>query len=137
MVLSLKQTKWLFACIIIVLFAIVGCSNQIKTNETTVDESQNPDAEEVLSLAPNADIFQYNNIIYQMDIDWIEEKTFTKDEQIGTIMEKNDTDTNFENNMSNQLPVGAEIYTTKEESDMFLIVETDDDSFVYYAIVEG
>src|SRR5690625_4875529 len=97
-----------------VLLTATGCSNQSQT----ITETSNPDAEEILTLDPGADIFQFEGIIYQTGIDWVEELTLTKGEQVGEIKVKNDTDTNFENEMANKLPVGAKIFSVKEKDEI-------------------
>lgn len=119
------------------LLTIAGCSNPLSTGEEKVYETKNPDAKEVLTLDPKADIFQYNGVIYQTNIDWVEEKSLTKDEQVGEIKERNETNTDFEDETSNKLPVGSKIFTSKEGDGMFLIVESEGKTLKYYAIVEG
>ncbi len=102
-----------------------------------MEETKNPNAAEVLSLDPEADIFQYNGMIYQTNIDWVEEMSFTKDEQVGEINARNDRNTDFEDEMSNKLPVGAIIFTTNEEDEILLVVKSNGETLKYYAIVEG
>ena len=62
--------------------------------------------------------------------------SLTKDSQVGEIKTKNETNTDFENEMSDKLPVGAKIYSAKERGDI-LIVEFDEHVLRYLAIVEG
>ncbi|RDW17221.1 hypothetical protein CWR45_12560 [Oceanobacillus chungangensis] len=122
-----------FGSIIIVLFILCGCSNLGETNEVTIDSI---DAEEVLTLDPDADIFQYDGVIYETNIEWVEDLSLTKDVQIGEIKTKNDISTDFVDEMSNKLPVGAKIFSTKERGDI-LIVESDGKILKYLAIDEG
>ncbi len=82
------------------------------TTTVTIDSI---DAKEVLTLDSNSDIFQYNGVIYKTKIDWVEELSLTKDVQIGEIKTKNDTNTNFKDEMSNKLPIGAKIFSIKKE----------------------
>ena len=84
----------------------------------------------------NADIFQYDGVIYKTNIDWVEELHLTKDVQIGEIKTKNDANTDFKDEMSNKLPIGAKIFFTKEREDI-LIVESEGEIKKYLAIVEG
>jgi len=117
---------------------LAACSNGNNSDiNIGIDSTENPDAEEVLNLDPEADIFQFNDVIYTTGIDWVEEKDLTKNKQIGEIKEKNEDNTNYSNGTASKLSVGAKIYTTKEESDMFLIVELDGETKKYYALVEG
>jgi hypothetical protein len=94
------------------------------------------DAEEVLKLDPDADIFQYDGVIYKTNIDWVQELSLTKDVQIGEIKSRIDANTDFKDGMSNKLPVGAKIFSTKERGDI-LIVEFEGKILKYLAIVEG
>lgn len=122
-----------YALIVFVFLVISGCSNEGK--ETTVI-IHTIDAKEVLTLDVNADIFQYDGVIYKTNIDWVEELHLTKDVQIGEIKIKNDTNTDFNDEMSNKLPIGSKIYSAKERGDI-LIVESEGEIKKYLAIVEG
>jgi hypothetical protein len=118
---------------VLALFTITGCSNGGETTKVSIDRI---DAEEVLRLDPDADIFQYEGVIHKTNIDWVEELSLTKDVQIGEIKTKNDPDTNFKDEMANKLPVGAKIFSAKERGDI-LIVEVEGEILKYLAIVEG
>jgi hypothetical protein len=112
---------------------ITGCSNDGEITNASIDRIN---AEEVLRLDPEADIFQYDGVIYKTNIDWVEELSLTKDVQIGEIKTKNDNNTDFKNEMANKLPVGAKIFSAKERGDI-LIVELEGEILKYLAIVEG
>jgi hypothetical protein len=119
--------------IVIALALFTGCSNGGETTKASIDRI---DVEEVLRLDPDADFFQYDGVIYKTNIDWVEELSLTKDVQIGEINTKNDTDTDFKDEMANKLPVGATIFSAKERGDI-LIVELEGETWKYLAIVEG
>lgn len=123
--------------VMLVLLTAVGCSNSYNTGEIEVHQTENPDAEEILSLDPEADLFQFDGVMYQTGIEWVEELTLTKGEQVGEIKTRNDTDTDFEDDMSNKLPVGAKIFSTIEKEGPILLVESEGEILKYYAIVEG
>ena len=125
--------KLCYVLIALALFIISGCSNEGEVTTVTIDSI---DAEEVLTLDPDADIFQFNGVIYQTNIDWVEELSLTKDVLIGEIKTKNDANTDFKDEMSNKLPVGAKIFSTKERGDI-LIVESEGEIKKYLVIVEG
>jgi len=129
----MKLKKFFYGLIALALFMISGCNIQ-KGTATVSNESI--DAKEVLTLDSDADIFQYDGVIYKTNIDWVEELSLTKDVQIGEIKTNNDTDTKFKDEMSNKLPVGAKIFSTKEREDI-LIVESEGEIKKYLAIVEG
>jgi hypothetical protein len=119
--------------VLVISASIMGCSNG---GETTYVTNDSIDAEEVLTLDPYANIFQYDGVIYKTNIDWLEKLTLTKDVQIGKIKTKNDTNADFKDEMSNKLPVGTKIFSAKERGDI-LIVEFEGKSLKYLAIVEG
>jgi hypothetical protein len=125
--------KLFFVMIALTLFTITGCSNGGETAKVSIDRI---DDEEVLRLDPDADIFQYEGVIYKTNIDWVEELSLTKDVQIGEIKTKKSTNTDFKDEMANKLPVGAKIFSAKERGDI-LIVEVEGEILKYLAIVEG
>lgn len=128
----MKIKKLFYGLIALALFMITGCNIQ---GGTTIVSINSIDAEEVLTLDSDADIFQYDGVIYKTNIDWVEELSLTKDVQIGEI-KKNDANTDFRDEMSNKLPVGTKIFSTKERGDI-LIVESEGEIKKYLAIVEG
>ena len=133
----MKVPRLFFGLVIFAILTAVGCSNSSDTGKIVVHKTENPNAEEILTLDPEADIFQFEGVIYKTGIDWVEELTLTKGEQVGEIKKRNDTDTNFENEMSNKLPVGAKIFSTIEKEGPVLLVESEGKILKYYAIVEG
>ncbi|WP_226669663.1 hypothetical protein [Metabacillus litoralis] len=125
--------KLFYVLIALALIITNGCSNEGEATTVTIDSI---DAEEVLTLDSDANIFQYEGVIYKTNIDWVEELSLTKDVQIGEIKTKNEANTDFKDEMSNRLPVGAKIFSTKERGDI-LIVESEGEIKKYLAIVEG
>ena len=125
--------RLLFILFIIALFTIAGCSNK---GETITVSSNSIDAEEVLTLDPEADIFQFDGVIYKANIDWVEELSLTKDIQIGKIKTRNGIARDFNDEMSNKLPVGAKIFSAKEREDI-LLIEVCEETLKYLAMVEG
>ncbi|MDK8643372.1 hypothetical protein [Niallia taxi] len=115
------------------LLIITGCS--AKGDEVT-EVSGEIDAEEVLGLDPDADIFQFEGVIYQTNIDWVDELALTKDVQVGEIKTINEANTDFKDEMANKLKVGSKIFSAKERKDI-LIVENELGLFHYLAILEG
>lgn len=136
----MKLSKVVLGITAVILLTAFGCSNPLDTNTFEVHTTENPDAEEVLALEPDADIFQFEGVIYQAGIEWIEELTLTKNEQVGEITTRYDPYANFENNMATQLPVGAKIFSAKESGEVggpILLVETDGKLIKYMGLVEG
>lgn len=111
----------------------VGCSN----NEQTTISSSNPTAQEVLEQDSDADILMYNGIVYNTNVDWVDELTLTKGEEVGEINEQADEGNyDYSNGMANKLSVGSIIFEAKEREDV-LIVEDKGEEHYYYALVEG
>ncbi|MDR7240853.1 hypothetical protein [Neobacillus drentensis] len=131
--MKINNYYYFLGLILVFLFTVTACLDKGKTTKVTIDSI---DAEEVLTLDPDSDIFQYDGVIYKTNIDWVEELSLTKDVQIGEIKTRNATNTNFKDEMSNKLPVGAKIFSAKERGDI-LIVEFDNEILQYLATVEG
>lgn len=112
---------------------LTGCNGNV--TEVTVD-SKNPDAAEVLRLDKSADIFQWEGLIYQTKIDWVDETEVTKKELVGEIVEISSSNKHFNDGMANKLPIGAKVYSTKERGDI-LIVEYDGKRKKYLGLGEG
>lgn len=111
-----------------------GCVNP----ETNTSVTTHPDAVEVLRLNEDANIFQWEGLIYQTDIDWVNELELTKKELVGEITEiyQNEDPNSFRNGMANQLPIGTKIYSTNENKGV-LIAEYNRGKKYYLALVEG
>lgn len=124
--------------LIISIFMLSGCSSFQNNDNIETHETENPNAEAVLQLDSEADIFQLDGVIYQTNIDWIDELTLTPGDEISVIKSQEQDATAFENNTANNLPVGTKIYEPKENIDEnVLLVELDGEIVNYYAIVEG
>lgn len=106
------------------------------TSETVTVTTSNPDAEEILSIDPDADILQFDGIIYQTDIDWVEELELTQGEEVGEITSRTQSADDFEDGTANQLSEGTKLYKANERDDV-LLAETDGELKYYYALVEG
>ncbi|MFF2450289.1 hypothetical protein ACFVSW_24905 [Neobacillus sp. NPDC058068] len=119
---------------VVSLFYLSGCID----SETKTSVSKHPDAEEVLRLDENANIFQWEGLIYKTDIDWINELELTKKELVGEITKlfTNEDTKSFKNGMANKLPIGTKIYSTNENEGI-LIVEYNSEEKYYLAMVEG
>ena len=113
------------------VFMLFSC-----TSETVTATTSNPDAEEILSMDPDADILQFDGIIYQTDIDWVEELKLTQGEEVGEITRTIQSAEDFEDGTANQLSEGIKLYKANERDDV-LLAETDGELKYYYALVEG
>ncbi|WP_273127804.1 hypothetical protein [Bacillus weihaiensis] len=62
--------KLFYVLIVLALVIINGCSIAGEATTVTIDSI---DAEEVLTLDSDADVFQFEGVIYKANIDWVEE----------------------------------------------------------------
>ncbi|MGE7113906.1 hypothetical protein [Lysinibacillus sp. NPDC047702] len=129
----MKKIKFIYL-FIFSLFVLIGCADNHK--EINVSVSKNPDAQEVLSLDRNADIFQWDDVIYKTDIDWINDLQLTENSKVGIIETNSSNAAEFKNGTANKLSVGTEIFTVKERNDVFMVKDNGEIKF-YYLIVEG
>ncbi|WP_040286287.1 hypothetical protein [Sporosarcina koreensis] len=121
----------LLACLFLLL---AGCADE--KIETVTHTTEHPTAEEVLAEIPDADIFQFDGLIYQSGVDWVKEQSFTKKEAVGKILKQSDQVADFGDGTASRLPAGSIIYTV-EEGGGFLLVETEGRLVNYLALVEG
>lgn len=127
------KIKWRLLVVLFLSFSLFGCANN---HEIIVSKSENPTAKDILDADANADIFQWDGVIYQTEIDWVDELALQEDEQVGVIEFKTSKVTEFKNGVSNQLPLGAKIYSVKEHHDI-LIIKYDNQIKRYLALLEG
>ncbi|MCC5895396.1 MAG: hypothetical protein JJU16_08050 [Alkalibacterium sp.] len=107
---------------------LTGCVEETTSSEVTPDE--------VLRLDPDADIFQYNDVIYQTHIDWVDELELTTGNRVMTIEENASDPDDFTHGTANLLPIGTEVFEADGRQDI-LIAEIDGEYLYYLAIVEG
>ncbi|AQY52373.1 hypothetical protein PWEIH_08326 [Listeria weihenstephanensis FSL R9-0317] len=123
--------------IVLSLFSMFGCQRDNATVESTT--SKNPTAAEILNADIDADIFQLNSIVYETNIDWVNELELTKNVQIGEIktsFSKKKSVRNFDNGDATILAKGTKVFNVKERDDV-LIVEVNGETKKYYALTEG
>lgn len=126
----------------IVLFVLTGCNHsKIIDNDRSASEvsTHNPTAKDILIQNPNADIFLYEEIIYQnaSAIEWIQLLELTIGESVGTIKNEYKDDLIFNEEMATKLPIGTEIYKPLEKKGAILIVELNGREIRYYGLIEG
>lgn len=110
-----------------------GCAG---SSHIETETSGNPTAEEILDSDHDADIFQFNDLIYS-NVEWAQEEGLGKGEKASEITQITSKSKAFRDGTANKLPVGANIYHTTEGGSYYLIVEHDGEETVYIALVEG
>ncbi|MCM2678031.1 hypothetical protein [Alkalicoccobacillus plakortidis] len=107
----MDKKKLVFFFLLVISFILVGCSIE---NDNSVSP---PTVEEIITKNPDADIFMFRGVIYEANIDWIDELTLIKGEKIGEITEQAvDDHYKYKDGMANKLSVGAIIYEVEESS---------------------
>jgi hypothetical protein len=122
-----------FSLILLLLVILSACKEKVN-----VQISGMPDAEEVLTLDPNSDIFLWNGHVYKTNIVWVEELKLTKHKELGEItsVSTNLENYNYKNGMANKLPIGAKIFSAKERDDV-LLAEYEGKLMKYLGASEG
>jgi hypothetical protein len=121
--------------LIVSLIYLSGCVD-LKTNTSV---TKHPDAEEVLRLDKNADIFKWDGLIYKTNIDWVNELELTKKECIGEITKifTGKDIKSFSNGMANKLPIGTKIYSANEVEGILIVEYSNSKEKYYLSQVEG
>lgn len=122
---------------IISFMIISGCS--ANSNYSSRVFNGNPTAKDILEDYNDADIFQYNGLIYSnaSDLKWVQEKKPQKGELIGEITRTTNKSRQFKDGVASKLPAGAKIYKTKADGIYRLLVEYEQKQVVYIALIEG
>ena len=102
----------------------------------------NPTAKEILRDEPDADILQYEGLIYQKIVDdnfLPNIKDLVKYEELGEIKKTKDSYWGFNDLNASKLPVGTKVFSTNEgeETNYHLIIELDGEDIHYFVLLEG
>lgn len=111
----------------------ISLLSQVSITEVTIG---NPTAKEILENDSQADIFQWDDIIYETNIDWVNELVLTEGDLVGFIKYNTSNPTDFKNATANILPIGTELYKVNERNDIF-IAKYNGEWKYYYQLVEG
>lgn len=123
------------------LLACTGCNEENHSftsvkNATITTTIANPTAQEILITNPSANIFVWKGIVYEGNIDWVNENTYTAGEFLGLIAKNWEGIPSMAHAHANLLPIGTKIYQSKEDRSI-LIAEMDGEFYYYYALLEG
>ncbi|HWI48420.1 MAG TPA: hypothetical protein VNU45_09390 [Rummeliibacillus sp.] len=129
------QFKKIIICLFVISIFLIGCGYKVKTTE---HKTPVPSAAEELKLDKNADIFMLDDRVYKTDIDWVNQLSLSKKNEIGIIESKYSiaSEEPFKNKMATKLPIGSKIFSTNEREDV-LIVQYKGIEKKYYALSEG
>ncbi len=113
----MKKVVLLCAFSIMTVWILAACSNEKDMQQT----SEKPTASEVLSQDSKADIFQFNDTIYQTDVAWAEKTEVTQKEKVGEIKRRSSDRDDFDNGTATKLSKGTVLYSTKERKEILLV----------------
>ncbi|MCL1694228.1 hypothetical protein [Lysinibacillus sp. BPa_S21] len=114
----------------LLIFILVGCTPAINTN---------PTAKSILKEHSQADILQYNNLIYinATSLESMKEIEYIKCKKIGEIIKTTNSSKNFQDFYATQLESGTEIYSTNDNNIYTIIADTNGQQILYMALLEG
>ncbi|MER3125374.1 hypothetical protein [Bacillus pumilus] len=124
----MTRKLWTYLCLMLLTICLCGCQS------VQYAESKPPSAEEVLALDEQADLFQWEETVYEANVDWTHQLTVTKDQQLGVIQKT--ADEHFNHGTATVLKKGTVIYSVKERKDL-LIAELNGQIIIYAAHAEG
>ncbi|MFL0200499.1 hypothetical protein ACHFI2_07750 [Exiguobacterium acetylicum] len=113
----MKKVFLSFAFSIITVWVLVACNDE----EIMQSTSEKPTASEVLSEDSKADIFQFNDTIYQSDVAWAEKTEVTQKKKVGEIKRRSSDRDDFDNGTATKLSKGTALYSTKERNEILLV----------------
>jgi len=124
------------------MLTVTGCKQYEKKNyedSTASITTHNPTAKEILVQNPNADIFQFNGIIYSnaSNLEWVQQTELATGNIVETITKQYKGGDIFEDAMATQLPIGTEIYEPLIKSGPILIVKLSGKEVRYLGLIEG
>jgi|SRR5690625_2905167 len=126
-----------FILIICLIVFTAGCHSSGGNEKTvTID---NPTAVEIFENDRDADIFQYNHLIYTnaSTIEWVQENTYEKGPEITEIRRQSVEGEKFTDGTASKLPVGTKVFQVVGNGQLLLMVEIDGEEIVYLALIEG
>lgn len=125
----------LFICLILL---ISGCKSPTAENEKTVTTG-NPTAADILDDDHEADIFQYNNLIYinASTIEWVQEDTYEKGPEIEEIRKQSVESDEYTDGTASKLPIGTKVFQVVGNGQLLLMIEKNGEEIIYLALIEG
>ncbi|KOP72718.1 hypothetical protein AMS59_17595 [Lysinibacillus sp. FJAT-14745] len=112
------------------LLVLTGCSSVIPDN---------PTAKTILKEDAQADILQFDHLIYikAADQESLIKNNFIRGDKIGVIKKTTTSTLFFKDFYATKLPIGSEIFATNNHDTYTIIVEIDGKQILYKALLEG
>jgi len=114
----------------LLILLLVGCTPAINTN---------PTAKSILKEHSQADILQYNNLIYinATSLGSMQQFEYTKCEKIGEIIKTTNSSKNFKDFYATKLESGTKIFSTNDNNTYTIIAEINGQHIIYTVLLEG
>jgi hypothetical protein len=114
----------------LLIFVLVGCTPAINTN---------PTANYILKEHSQADILQYNNLIYinATSLESMNQLEYIKCEKIGEIIKTTNSSKDFKDYYATKLESGTEIFSTNDNNIYTIIADINGQQVLYMALLEG
>ncbi|MEK3974769.1 hypothetical protein [Psychrobacillus sp. FSL K6-1267] len=125
------KIKFYLTIVIVLLLVLSACTN---------GSPGNPSAKDILKSNKDADILQYNGLIYENveNYDYLTDLNHVvKIDEIGEVKETKESYRGFNDFSASKLPVGSKVFSTSEEFNYFLIIELNEEDIIYTVILEG
>lgn len=122
--------RYFLMILFVSIIVLTGCSSKAEQSVT-----KNPTPYEFLQNE-NADIFLLEDTVFSnaINIEWVQEETYTIGEEIGEISSQSNEAKDFKNGTANKLPVGTKIYET--DTQIFIAI-VENREIPYLQMVEG
>ncbi|MEK8130982.1 hypothetical protein WMW72_24050 [Paenibacillus filicis] len=124
---------------------MAGCEHAERSKSTAshseglAQSTSNPTAQGMIKRNADADLFQWNGIVYvnASDIEWVQEADLTPGKSVGIIKKTYEAGIAFEDGMATKLPVHTEVFEPIKKNGLILIVKVHDKEIRYLGLVEG
>ncbi len=114
----------------LLILVLVGCTPAINTT---------PTAKSILTEHTQADILQYNNLIYinTTSLESMKQLEYTKCEIIGEIIKTTNSSKNFNDFYATKLESGTKIFSTNDNNIDTIIADLNGQYILYTVLLEG
>lgn len=127
----------IFLLIVTVFLAGIFVTELFFKKDQEIHGGIQPTASDILRENIDADIFQYNGLIYinieTVDIDM---ENYQKGLPIGNIIKQSTDSNEFKNGTATKLPIGTKIYQTIGKGQSILTIEIKEETLIYIAMLD-
>lgn len=123
---------------LLLLFTCTGCVGLLSVKDKNSYTIEKWTAKEILTEDPEADIFQYNGLIYSNthQKEFEQDVNLEKGKQISKIIKQTTDSAKFVDGSATKLPVDTKIYQVPDQGLAVLTIIKNDQRFVYIAEIK-